>query len=80
MTREGAITPIDTAWHGGFNSFALSPDGRRLAMGVGLASGGLGIWIKQLDRGRSPGSRSAGRTGGRRGRRTEARWRFSGIR
>jgi eukaryotic-like serine/threonine-protein kinase len=51
VTREGVVTPIDTAWHGGFNSFALSPDGRRLAMGVGLASGGLGIWIKQLDRG-----------------------------
>ena len=51
VTREGAVTLIDTAWHGGFNSFALSPDGRRLAMGVGLASGGLGIWIKQLDHG-----------------------------
>ena len=51
MTPEGAAAPIDTAWHGGFNSFALSPDGRRLAVGVGLASGTLGIWIKQLDRG-----------------------------
>jgi serine/threonine-protein kinase len=51
VTREGASTPIDTAWHGGFNSFALSPDRRRLAVGVGLASGTLGIWIKQLDRG-----------------------------
>jgi len=51
VSREGAVTPIDTAWHGGFNSFALSPDGRRLAMGVGLASGTLGIWVKQLDRG-----------------------------
>ena len=51
VTREGAVAPIDTAWHGGFNSFALPPDGRRLAVGVGLASGALGIWIKQLDRG-----------------------------
>jgi serine/threonine-protein kinase len=51
VTREGVAAPIDTNWHGGFNSFALSPDGRRLAMGVGLASGALGIWIKQLDRG-----------------------------
>ena len=39
------------AWHGGFNSFALSPDGRRMAVGVGLAAGTLGVWIKQLDRG-----------------------------
>ena len=51
VNRAGAVAPIDTAWHGGFNSFALSPDGRRLAVGVGLASGTLGIWIKQLDRG-----------------------------
>jgi len=51
VTREGAVTPIDTAWHGGFNSFALSRDGRRLAVGVGLATGTLGIWVKQLDRG-----------------------------
>ena len=35
VTRAGAFTPIDTAWHGGFNSFALSPDGRRLAWASG---------------------------------------------
>jgi serine/threonine-protein kinase len=51
VTREGVVAPIDSAWHGGFNSIGLSPDGRRLAVGVGLASGTLGIWIKQLDRG-----------------------------
>jgi serine/threonine-protein kinase len=49
--RNGAASPIDTAWHGGFNSLALAPDGQRLAVGAGLASGALGIWIKQLDRG-----------------------------
>jgi serine/threonine-protein kinase len=51
VTRDGVAVPVDSSWRGGFNSFALSPDGRRLAMGVGLASGALGIWIKQLDRG-----------------------------
>jgi serine/threonine-protein kinase len=51
VTREGAVSPIDTAWHGPYNSFALSPDGRRVAVGVGLAAGKLDIWVKQLDRG-----------------------------
>jgi hypothetical protein len=51
VTREGLATPVDSSWHGAFNSLALSPDGRRLAIGVGLASGTIGIWIKQFDRG-----------------------------
>jgi serine/threonine-protein kinase len=51
LSRNGAVTPIDTAWYGGFNSVALSPEGRRVAVGAGLTSGGLGIWIKQLDKG-----------------------------
>ncbi len=51
VTRDGAVAPIDTSWHGGFNSFALSRDGRRLAVGVGVATGTLGIWVKQLDHG-----------------------------
>jgi len=50
--RDGAVTPIDTMWHGEFNSLALSPDGSRLAVGVGTGAG-LNIWIKQLDRGPS---------------------------
>ena len=49
--RDGAVAPIDTGWYGGFNSFALSPDGRRLAVGAGQASGALGVWVKQLDHG-----------------------------
>ncbi len=52
VSRDGAITQIDTAWHGEFNSFAISPNGRRLAAGLG-SGGALNIWIKQLDRGPS---------------------------
>jgi serine/threonine-protein kinase len=51
VTREGGVSPIDSGWHGPFNSFAVSPDGRRVAVGVGLEAGKLDIWIKQLDRG-----------------------------
>ena len=51
VSREGISTPIDTNWFGGFNSFALSPDGRRMAVGAGTANGALNIWIKQLDTG-----------------------------
>jgi eukaryotic-like serine/threonine-protein kinase len=51
VSRQGTELPIDTAWHGPFNSFAVSPDGRRVAVGVGLDAGKLDIWIKQLDRG-----------------------------
>jgi eukaryotic-like serine/threonine-protein kinase len=51
LTREGLATPVDTSWAGQFNSLALSPDGRRLAVGVGRGSSALNVWIKQLDRG-----------------------------
>ena len=51
VTRAGLATPIDTAWYGAFNSIAVAPDGRRLAVGAGSTAGGLNIWIKQLDRG-----------------------------
>ena len=51
ITPQGTVSAIDTAWYGGFNSLALSPDGRRAAIGSGLTTGGLGIWVKQLDQG-----------------------------
>jgi Tol biopolymer transport system component/tRNA A-37 threonylcarbamoyl transferase component Bud32 len=50
VSRDGLVAPIDTAWYGPFNSLSVSPDGRRLAVGVG-SGGGLNIWIKQLDHG-----------------------------
>ncbi|HEU4763448.1 MAG TPA: protein kinase [Gemmatimonadales bacterium] len=48
---DGVAHVVDTSWSGAFNSMALSPDGRQLAVGAGLGSGALSIWIKQLDRG-----------------------------
>jgi serine/threonine-protein kinase len=51
VTAAGAATPIDTAWYGALSSLALSPDGGRLAAGLGARDGDLNIWIKQLDRG-----------------------------
>ncbi|HET7471099.1 MAG TPA: protein kinase, partial [Gemmatimonadales bacterium] len=51
VSRDGTASPVDSAWHGPFNSFAVSPDGRRVAVGVGLDAGKLDIWIKQLDGG-----------------------------
>jgi len=54
VTRTGIVSPVDTGWHGALNSFALSPDGRQLAVGVGV-NGGLNIWVKPV--GRGPASR-----------------------
>jgi serine/threonine-protein kinase len=53
VARDGRATLVDSGWafapanNGGI---ALSPDGRRLALGV-RASGADDIWIKELDRG-----------------------------
>ncbi len=49
--RGGVGAPFDPSWTGDFNSFALSPDGRRVAVGVSTPGAGLDIWIKQLDKG-----------------------------
>ena len=47
VSRAGLTTPLDTAWHGEFNSLALSHDGRRLAVGIGTG-GGLNIWVRDV--------------------------------
>jgi serine/threonine-protein kinase len=50
--RDGAATPVDSAWdpQGVLNSVSLSPDGKALA--VGLVRGAAeDIWVKQLPAG-----------------------------
>jgi serine/threonine-protein kinase len=51
VSRDGAVVPVDSAWHGPFASLALAADGRRVAVSSGAATGALNIWVKQLDRG-----------------------------
>ncbi|HET7023633.1 MAG TPA: protein kinase [Gemmatimonadales bacterium] len=48
---DGNAREVDTSWSGAFNSMALSPDGRQMAVGAGLGTGALSIWVKQLDHG-----------------------------
>jgi serine/threonine-protein kinase len=50
VDRTGQVTEIDSAWTGPFNSFAVGPDGRSLAVGTETGTS-RDIWIKQLDRG-----------------------------
>ncbi len=50
VTREGKVEPVDTAWTADFQSFALSPDGRRLAFGA-TGEGGQNVWVRTLPAG-----------------------------
>ena len=51
ITREGIVTPLDTAWWGPFTALDQSSDGRRVAVSVGLGAAASGVWVKQPDRG-----------------------------
>ncbi len=50
IDRAGRRLPVDPDWRGSFNSLALSPDGKQLAISV-VQGGHTDLWIKQLDRG-----------------------------
>jgi Tol biopolymer transport system component len=52
VTREGVASPVDSGMTGDFQTLALSPDGRRLALGK-VDSADHQVWVKQLPRGRS---------------------------
>jgi serine/threonine-protein kinase len=52
VSREGVESPVDPAWQpqGPINNFALSPDGKALAVDVDQ-NGVSGVWVKQLPAG-----------------------------
>jgi eukaryotic-like serine/threonine-protein kinase len=51
VTREGRVTPVDSAWSIPASSdLSLSPDGRRVAVAIESGSSS-DIWIKELDKG-----------------------------
>jgi serine/threonine-protein kinase len=50
VDRTGKHAPVDPDWQGRFNFFALSSDGKRLALSIQDA-GRTEIWMKQLDHG-----------------------------
>jgi len=50
LTRDGRAEPIDSAWSGSFQTLALSPDGRRLAISA-IQGTSQQLWVKQLPNG-----------------------------
>ena len=48
--RDGQSAIVDTAWSGVFLSPSVSPDGRMMAVQLGVAPSAE-VWVKQLDRG-----------------------------
>jgi serine/threonine-protein kinase len=54
VSRDGRPVPVDSAWSfrsGGTSGWALSPDGKRLAVSIRTEQSNEDIWIKELDRG-----------------------------
>jgi len=47
VTRDGRFTPVDSGWSSSFQTLALSPDGRQLAVSL-VANGEQQTWVKQL--------------------------------
>jgi Tol biopolymer transport system component/tRNA A-37 threonylcarbamoyl transferase component Bud32 len=47
VTRDGRFTPVDSGWSSSFQTLALSPDGKQLAVSI-VATGEQQVWIKQL--------------------------------
>ena len=58
VSRDGTNAPVDPAWHDALvNSFALSPDGKNLALQLvttGMTNLSQDIWVKRIDGGGMP--------------------------
>jgi serine/threonine-protein kinase len=50
VRRDGTMTSLDPSWRANFESVAISPDGKRLAVGI-ITRDGAEVWIKQLPTG-----------------------------
>ena len=50
VDRAGKVTIVDSSWVAHISSFALSPDGKRLAASI-VTGGDQKIWIKEMPRG-----------------------------
>jgi len=50
LTRDGRPAVIDSAWRGNFNTLALSPDGKRLAVSI-IEGSDHQTWVKELPNG-----------------------------
>ncbi|OVE78912.1 hypothetical protein BVY01_04080 [bacterium I07] len=50
VNRDGSETSVDSEWLGPYSAVALSPDGRKLAVGTGFGAEPQ-VWIKTLDTG-----------------------------
>jgi eukaryotic-like serine/threonine-protein kinase len=59
VTRDGTVTPVDSAWRDAFTSVVLSPNGTELAVGVDGPTGRK-VWIKRVGGGRASMLRSEG--------------------
>jgi hypothetical protein len=48
--RDGSVTPLDREWTGSFYAPVISPDGRRIAVGMGSAAKS-DIWVRDISQG-----------------------------
>jgi serine/threonine-protein kinase len=51
VSRDGAITRVDTTWRAAMSQLAVSPDGRRVAFQLSSGPDRSDIWVKELDHG-----------------------------